>query len=223
MLVKRVNTIATLILFWFASTSAFCQINDETINPVYKVGTDTIVTGAPKPMAAPSNEQPTVMRAKPDTIFEQKHSPQKATLLSLCLPGAGQVYNRKNWWWKVPIIYGGGAALTYGVVFYQQNYTDFKEAYIFREQNPNELTGNLKYDQYQTETLRLIRDSYKQARDQCIIGLALLYALQVIDANVEAHFFDFNVTDDLSLNVTPQIGMNAYTPYTGVALTFRFK
>lgn len=222
MLRKRLSLISFCICLGAGLTPAFSQINDETINPVYKVGADTIITGIPKPVAEPTQPTATV-QAKPDTLFSSRHSPKKATILSLCLPGAGQVYNQKNWWWKVPIIYGGGAALTYGVVFYQQNYADYKDAYLFRLENPDALTGNLKYDQYQTETLRLIRNSYRQARDQCIIGLALLYALQVIDANVEAHFFDFNVSDDLSLNVTPQIGMNAYTPYTGVALSFRFK
>jgi hypothetical protein len=141
----------------------------------------------------------------------------------MALPGAGQIYNKKNWWWKVPIIYGGGAALVYGVVFYQGNYADFRDAYAYRINNNVETNGNPRFDKFQNPNLQKIRDSYKDARDQCIIGLALLYTLQVIDASVEAHFFDFNVSDDLSLNVQPQFVMNGPMSYSGVQLTLKLR
>jgi hypothetical protein len=66
------------------------------------------------------------------------------------------------------------------------------------------------------------RDSYKEARDQCIIGIGLLYALQVVDAAVEAHFFDFNVGEDLSLNIQPQLGLTGQ-PYAGLQFTLTIK
>lgn len=153
-----------------------------------------------------------------------KHSPKKATLLSLCLPGAGQVYNRKNWWWKVPIIYGGGAALIYGAVYYNNNYNDFKSAYEYKVLNNNAPTGDVRFDRYTDKaTLLAIRNSYREARDQCFIGLGLLYALQIVDAAVEAHFFDFNVSEDLSLNIQPQFVLNGPMSYNGVQLTLRLK
>lgn len=158
-----------------------------------------------------------------DTVGPRKHSPRTATLLSLALPGAGQVYNKKNWWWKVPIIYGGGGALLYGVIFYQKQYGDFRDAYSYRITNNVEQNGNLRYDKFQTRTLLSIRNSYRDARDQCIIGMVLLYTLQVIDASVEAHFFDFNVSEDLSLNVQPQFVMNGPMSYSGFQLTLKLK
>jgi hypothetical protein len=61
---------------------------------------------------------------KNDTLaVKKKHSPAKATLMSLALPGLGQCYNKK--YWKVPIIYGGFAALTYGVIFNHTEYGQF--------------------------------------------------------------------------------------------------
>jgi hypothetical protein len=170
-----------------------------------------IITTAPAPVA------------HSDSIGPRKHSPRTATLLSMVLPGAGQVYNRKNWWWKVPIIYGGGVALVYGVTFYQNKYVDFRDAYAYRIQNNVKTNGDPYYDKFPDQSLFKIRNSYKEARDQCIIGLVLLYTLQVVDASVEAHFFDFNVSEDLSLNIQPQFVMNGPVNYNGVQLTFTLK
>ncbi len=158
------------------------------------------------------------------SVAPYKHSPKKASLLSLCLPGAGQVYNRKNWWWKVPIIYGGGAALIYGAVFYSSNYNDYRKAYEFKVLNNNAPVGDVRFDRYNDPaTLLSIRNSYREARDQCYIGLGVLYALQIVDAAVEAHFFDFNVSEDLSLNIQPQFVMNGPMSYNGVQLTLKLK
>lgn len=163
-------------------------------------------------------------RIPSDSIGPRKHSPKTATLLSVFIPGAGQVYNRKNWWWKVPIIYGGGAALVYGAVYYNQNYHEFQKAYQFTQQYPGQETGNPRFDQYSDPaTLRTIRDNYKEARDQCLIGVGLLYALQIIDASVEAHLLDFNVNENLSLNVQPQLFMAQGPAYAGVQFTFKLK
>ena len=176
------------------------------------------LSGRPVLTAPPQPKQP------PIEVVPRQHSPTKATILSMCLPGAGQVYNRKNWWWKVPIIYGGGAALVYGASFYNKNYQDFKNAYEFTVLNPGVPTGNPRFDQYEDPaTLIAIRNSYREARDQCLIGLGLLYVLQVVDASVEAHFFEFNVSDNLSLNVQPQVTLAGSTAFTGMQLSLRLK
>jgi hypothetical protein len=168
------------------------------------------------------DDKPVVVKS--DSLGPRKHSPTKATLLSMAIPGAGQVYNKKNWWWKVPIIYGGGAALVYGAVYYNKNYIAFRDAYIYTQQYPNAPVEDPRFAKYPDDaTLIKIRDNYKQSRDQCVIGLGLLYALQVIDAAVEAHFFDFNVSDNLSLNVQPQMGLAGPNYYAGVQLTFKLK
>jgi len=173
------------------------------------------------PSTAPQPETPKVVAN--DTIGPRKHSPKKAAILSAVLPGAGQVYNRKNWWWKVPVIYGGGTALVYGIVFYQKNYADFRDAYAYRVEHDGAKQGIPRFDKFNDANLLSIRNSYRNSRDQCIIGLALLYTLQVIDASVEAHFFDFNVSEDLSLNVQPQFVTNGAMSYSGVQLTLSLK
>jgi hypothetical protein len=156
------------------------------------------------------------------TVKPKKHSPKTATLLSLALPGAGQIYNRKNWWWKVPVIYGGGVALAYGVGFYNRNYSDFRDAYKYRIENNVDQNGDPKFDRYQTPTLLAIRESYRESRDLFAIYMVALYALQVVDAAVEAHFFDFNVTDDLSLNIQPSLNPGPYG-WAGVQFNLKLK
>jgi hypothetical protein len=150
-------------------------------------------------------------------------SPATATWLSLALPGAGHVYNGKSWWWKVPIIYGAGAGLLYGVSFYNKNYLAFKNAYSYRIETGSDVNNDPRFDRYQTTTLQSLRDAYKSDRDLCIIGLVLLYSLQAVDACVEAHFLDFNITDDLSLNIQPYYMPAGPTISTGIQLTLNIK
>jgi len=152
-----------------------------------------------------------------------KHSPRTATLLSAVLPGAGQVYNKKNWWWKVPIIYGAGAGLIYGYTFYQEGYDAFRVAYKYRIETGATTNGEARFDKFQTPTLKLIRDSYRQARDEMAIAMVGLYALQVMDAAVEAHLLEFNVRDDLSLNIHPALVPYGNSVCAGVGMLLTIK
>jgi Family of unknown function (DUF5683) len=150
----------------------------------------------------------------------KKHSPKKATILSLIIPGAGQVYNKNNWWWKVPIIYGAECGLIYGGIFSLNEFNGFRNAYIQR-QALGYNTDNY-YNRFQSETLLSIRDSYRQDRDMYFVYAVVVYALQVLDATVEAHFVDFNMNENVSLKIQPQfllIGSN-YT--SGLQVTFKF-
>jgi hypothetical protein len=151
------------------------------------------------------------------------HSPKTATYLSLALPGAGQVYNKKNWWWKVPVIYGAGAALTYTVMLNQREYVAYRDAYLFRVTTGSDVNGDPKFDRFQTPTLLGQRQNYRNARDQGIIGLVLLYTLQVVDAAVEAHFFDFDIKDDLSLKIKPYVSPINGQAVAGIQLNFNLK
>lgn len=159
---------------------------------------------------------------KPTTKVKQ-HSPATATWLSAVLPGAGQVYNRRNWWWKVPIIYAAGAGFVYGINFYQDNYNDFRDAYKYRIETGSDTNGDPRYDKFQTPTLKSIRDSYRTARDECVIGLILVYTLQILDASVEAHFLEFNVNDDLSLKMNPIYVPYPNNAYAGIQLVVSLK
>lgn len=125
------------------------------------------------------------------------HSPLKAAVFSSVVPGLGQIYNRK--YWKVPVLAAAGAGLVYGYSFNQSNYTKFKSELIYRQKN--KAISNLDLERYSDSDLNELQDFYRRYRDLTIIGMALLYAVNIIDATVDGHLYDFNVSDDLSLQL----------------------
>lgn len=126
------------------------------------------------------------------------HSPKKATIMSAVLPGLGQIYNKKAW--KVPILYGGFAAAGYFLNDNLKNITKYKDLYIAQtDGDPNTINDS----GLSLQVLDKAIDQYKQWRDLSYIAFAAIYALNIIDANVDAHLFYFDVSDDISLNIMP--------------------
>ena len=156
-----------------------------------------------------------------DTI--KVHSPKKATLYSTLLPGLGQIYNKK--YWKLPIVYGGFGGLGYMIVNANKSYQSFRSEYLFRIRNEGTgLTNNPEYDNLSTENLRTLLDNERRSRDLFIAGSLLLYVLNIVDATVDAHLFDFNVTDDLSIHWQPNtfIAQNQrIAPGIGLRIVFK--
>jgi hypothetical protein len=151
-----------------------------------------------------------------DTILAKKpvifHSPRKATIFSAVLPGLGQIYNRK--YWKVPIVYGGFATLGYFINFNNGEYVKFRQAYSdIIDTDPNtdsfkRLGVNPQFFESDkigqlTERLRSAKDYWRRNRDLVVIGTAVFYALNIIDASVDANFFNFDISDDLTINWAP--------------------
>jgi hypothetical protein len=156
--------------------------------------------------------------ALPDTIFHKKHNPNTAILYSAILPGLGQVYNRK--FWKVPLVYGAGAAMVYAFNYNQSKYKKFKDAYANDDHSKKFIIdGNeLTYEQ-----LPLGRDFYRRYRDLSIFGIAAVYFLNIVDAMVDAYFTEFDVSDDLSLKIQPSVVDNLdLTAAVGVKISFGF-
>lgn len=150
----------------------------------------------------------------------QTHSPRKAAIYSAILPGAGQVYNRK--YWKVGVIAAGAGALVYGLNFNQRNFSLYKAELIKRQQNLGGLDANL--DLYTDANLNELQDFYRRNRDLTVVGLVLLYALNIIDATVDGHLYDFNVSNDLSMRIKPTVVYSVYSvlPVPAIGLQFRF-
>ncbi len=156
--------------------------------------------------------------ASTDTSQVQRHSPKRATLLSAVLPGAGQVYNKK--YWKVPIIYAAAGGTLYGVLFNTKYYNAFRDAY--KERLSTGTNVDPQYARLQDQTLQSARDYYRYYRDLSYIGLGAVYILQLVDASVDAHFFDFKITEDLSLNVSPIVQPLPQTASTQLLFTLKF-
>lgn len=145
------------------------------------------------------------------------HSPHKATIYSALIPGLGQVYNKK--YWKLPVIYGATGVLIYAFNYNNDQYNKYKNA--FADMN----AGEISYFEGYTTTGQLsrLKDSYRRNRDLNVISLAALYILNVVDATVDAHLFDYKISDDLSLNVQPDLKRSIdYQNTYGLCLRFTF-
>ncbi len=138
---------------------------------------------------------------------------KKATTLSTICPGAGQIYNKS--YWRVPIVIGGLASTIYTIDWNNRGYKRFKTAYTLRvdyENNPEKYPGGSADEfrgAYSATFLKNLKDSYRRNRDLCILLTAGVYLLNIIDAHVDAHLQDYDISDDLSMNVEPYFD---YTP-----------
>lgn len=144
------------------------------------------------------------------------HSPKKATLLSAVLPGAGQIYNKK--YWKLPIIYGGIGLSVYYLEDNLKTLRIYKKGLqAIQDDDPNTVntTG------LDSSTLSRAIDQRKNWRDLSYIAIGAIYALQIVDANVDAHLFYFDVGEDLSLNVLPYANPSTGTK-AGLFLALNF-
>ena len=144
----------------------------------------------------------------------------------MLLPGSGQIYNGQ--WWKVPILYGGMAADIYGIVWNQKRFKEYRDAYVEWVQYLDAKAKDpyLQSSRGQTwfkNTLSNRKTSFKRNRDLCYIVMAAIYAINIIDATVYAHFYDFEIDDNLSFNLQPT---SSYSPVSGgsigLTLTFNF-
>ena len=137
------------------------------------------------------------------TVKNRKHSPKTATWLAL-IPGAGQAYNRK--FWKMPIIYAGFGVTTYFAISNRGYYRLYRDAYDYKMQTKTDVSSDAQEEaaKYTPDNLITLRDYYRSNMELSWILTAVWYILQIIDANVDAHFFYYDVSDDLTLHIEPQ-------------------
>ncbi len=157
------------------------------------------------------------------TDSKSEHSPRKATIYSAAVPGLGQFYNKK--YWKIPIVYVGIGAFTYLAIDNQQEFSRFKTARLLRVDSlPDEFTTAEGVQTYNNTALENNMDKYRRQRDLNIIGAFVIYAIQIVDANVDANLFDFDIGDDLSLKILPQTNYNQFTRtyVPGIGCTLKF-
>lgn len=129
---------------------------------------------------------------------ESTHSVKKAVRYSMVLPGLGQAYNRK--YWKIPIIYGLGGFTTFTAIQNGREYIRYRDAYRIRVDGDPSTVDEFQ-GQINNAVLRQNRDAFRQQRDLYWILTAGVYALNLVDAAVDAHLFDFNVSDNLSMQL----------------------
>ena len=144
--------------------------------------------------------------AKNDSIaVPQKHNPKKATIYSAVLPGLGQAYNKK--YWKIPIVYAGIGTIFYFADMNGDYYRDYRQAFDYKTGMITEADEDIIKiaKRYSKDNLITIRDYYRRNMELSWIIMAAWYGLNVIDACVDAHFFEYDIGDDLTLKVEPML------------------
>lgn len=177
----------------------------------------------------------TIVEAQTDTVridsigFEKYneeklkiHSPQRAAMYSAVLPGLGQIYNRN--YWKLPLVYGGLGFLGYYLVFYNEEYQRFRDAYVYRtDGNPNTIDEfDDEFSFYTKEWIASGRDFYRRKRDLSVLGLAGIYVATILDATVEGYLFNYDVSEDLSINIRPIVVEQFSAMKPGMKISIRF-
>lgn len=170
-----------------------------------------------------------------DSLFVKRKeinplAPSKAAFFSAILPGLGQVYNRR--YWKVPIVYGAIGGSIYAYTWNNDNYQQFRTAFKRRQAG---FTDDRFYDingdnsptdppDLDLEDLEGQQERFQRDRDLWLVVAIGMYALNIIDANVDAHLKQFNIDDDLSFDVQPYLDLNQVTnsPNYGMVLTIKF-
>ena len=143
--------------------------------------------------------------------IQKDKSPKKAAIYSAVIPGAGQIYTKK--YWKIPIIYGGLITSGYFIKDNQDNYTMYKEAALISIENNYEDQLDFTYSELIT-----LKDYYRRNREISYFSFIGIYILNIVDASVNAHLFNFDVSDDISFNIRPYSTLSN----TGVSFSLNF-
>jgi len=151
-----------------------------------------------------------------------KPDPVKAVWMGTLFPGLGQIYNRS--YWKLPIVYGGLMGCSYAIMYTNNQYLSYKEAYrsIYYDIQHSSVSNSpekpyiaILPDGYTIDRMggvsayqkRLYewQNTTRRYRDLSIAATVIVYALTLVDAYVDAQLFDFDISPDLSLNVQPDL------------------
>jgi hypothetical protein len=150
-------------------------------------------------------------------VIQRPHSIRKAVLYSAVLPGLGQFYNKK--YWKIPIVYAALGATGY---FVMENHKQYQ--YYYQGLEKLILTGEDIFEgRFTEDNLIFISNTYRRWRDLSIILFVAAYGLNILDAYVDAHFFHFDISDDLSMKVQPTIQNHYLGIYAGLHFTINFE
>ncbi len=196
----------------FSQTDSNVVVVDSTLrnpdakrNPIFNAPKDTsasLRTADQKPVGV----------FKDSTRLALERMPKVAIRRSAIIPGWGQVTNKR--WWKVPLIYGGFIGLGLAVDFNQKLYKQFIKELQFRDEFPTKTSDPELKDIKDQSGLIVYRDYYRRNRDLSVLAGVGLYAIQIIDAYIDAKFFRFDISDKLGLEVQPSLmpsGSYAYT------------
>lgn len=226
------------ILTLLSTTLVTAQVNNDSINETGRRNVEGVATFDTEPIVLHADTLP-LTEKEIDRLF-WKPDPMRAVWLGAIVPGLGQIYNRS--YWKLPIVYSGFMGCIYAVTWTNGQYQSYKTAYrdIYYDiengavnDSPEKSYNAILPEGYTISSmggaqayqsrLKEWQNSALRNRDLSILVTVAVYALSLIDAYVDAQLFDFDISNDLSLNVSPQIYydmQNQRTAEVKLAITF---
>ncbi len=234
----------------FCASSAAAQVTDSTRVVPDSTASTIVVKQRTDSLSASARGMRSTLVTTPDTLILTADSiapdngmgkvrifnpdPIRALWLSALCPGLGQIYNRR--YWKLPIVVGAFVGLGYGTLWNNRMLGDYTKAYRdVMDNDPNTRSymdffpptvKETDLDQaWLKKTLKNKKDYYRRYRDICIIGIFGVYLLNIVDAYVDASLSHFDISPDLSMDVSPALlnnpGSNA-KPSVGLQCAFNF-
>jgi len=177
----------------------------------------------------------TVKQPLPPPVRTFNPDPQRALWLSALCPGLGQIYNRR--YWKLPIVVGAFVGLSYGASWNNRMYKDYSRGYRdVMDQDPETRSymdffpptveeGDLDMAWLQ-KIMKSKRDYYRRYREICVIAMVGVYLINIVDAYVDASLAHFDISPDLTLDVTPasidNTALGARMPSLGLQCAISF-
>lgn len=194
----------------FFSVHSYAQ--QDTIPSPKIIDSLSVDTAKPK---APVTKDSVIITKVKDTVSKKSSPARRAALLSAVLPGAGQAYNRK--YWKMPLVYGALAIPIYtftdNLKWFQRTRFAFNVLYTKDTNNYKNVYPQLKpfVEAGDLSGLKNYRAEFRKNVDYSVLAFLLLWGLNVVDAAVDGHMKDFNVSDDLSIQLNPGFSPTANT------------
>ncbi len=172
-----------------------------------------------------------------DTLTTEnfKPDPERVIWMGAIIPGYGQFMNRR--YWKMPIVYAGFLGCTYAITWNSLRYQAYRNAYRDIIDTNESTTSYLDIlpEGYTVDTyggisnytgiLKTQMEKFRYNRDLSIIVSVAYYAITLVDAFVDAQLYDFDISPDLSLKLSPAIFENRYAKgkSAGLQLSLRIK
>ena len=229
---KMVRFLLVIVGFLLLHGYCQCQVKNDTIPSAIK---GKPVTGARVVDTLPRGPHPKGHKEKPyqvDSLGKKKHIPRKATLYSTFCPGLGQIYNHK--YWKLPLVYAAVGIPAYTFFSNHSLYQQCQKAVALIDPFtsigipvPDSVSAKISNPALRTlasrgdaNSIRTYRNEYRKDQDYSVIFFLLFWGLQIVDATVDAHLMNFDVSDELSLHLQQPSMAPATTGMIGLGLGF---
>jgi hypothetical protein len=211
------KTWIVVFLMLFCCSFSKAQTNDSTKAAQLLVAENT-------PAVTTPIDSTKIKKRIKDSITLAGHSPKIATRRSAIIPGWGQAYNHE--YWKIPLVYGVLAIPTVAFIYNNNYYKKTKFAYEAKYKAQNGDSSDLaaidpELVNLSMGSLQNYRNQFRRDRDYAILFFLLAWGLQVADATVFAHLKQFNVSNDLSMQINPTFNPYTRTPALTVSLNLR--